>query len=222
MTQKVPMNAPASLSRSPFLLCVAALAASILTAACGTVVTDGGGDSGGGAGGPNGSGGSDPSGGGGGSSNPTGGGSSTAIAMLSSEIPPYGGGDPGDSGSSGTTSGGWEVDPNTLYIMLGDAPIACSDPYAGMDCGNHWSVTIGIPPALQVPGVIDLASPEIISTFSATGPSGGGDCYAAGGSFMEGTLEIVSIDDDQVVGVLANTAEWEFDADGQFSASRCF
>jgi len=54
------------------------------------------------------------------------------------------------------------------------------------------------------------------------GAERGGDCYAAGGSFIEGTLEIVSIDDDQVVGVLANTEEWEFDADGQFSASRCF
>lgn len=213
------MTALASFLRSPFsrLVLGAALAVSLVGAGCATVVTGGGDDSGGGAGGSSTTGDSSSSSEPG---HPTDGGASTAIAMLRSEIPPL---DPasGSSGSSGTTGGG-DIDPNTLYVMLGDEAIACSAPYAAQGCGSHWRVTIGIPPWLQAPGIIDLASPEVISGFSATGPGGGDDCYFAGGSFIDGTLEIVSIDDDQITGVLTNTTHWEFNADGPFTASRCF
>ncbi len=180
----------------------------LVVAGCNGVVTHGGGgEGGGGAGG-------DPGVSGGGGSVADGG---PAIAMLYSELPDV---DTGGTGSS--SSGGPPVDPNTLYLAIGDQPIACVDPYAGQDCGGHWRVAFGIPQAMQVPGVIDLASQEVNAYFTATGPGSGPDCYWVGGSFNTGTLEIVSIDGDQIVGSLSGTDTFEFNANGPFTALRCF
>lgn len=146
------------------------------------------------------------------------GGEAEAIAIRYSEIPTS---NPG-SGSSSSSGGGSGPHPDTLFIKISDQPVACNDPHAAQECGGHWRVSIGIPPALQVPGVIDLASPEVLSYSSATGPGSGADCWFGGGSFMEGTLEILSIDADKVVVRLENTWTYDFDANGEYSAMRCF
>lgn len=144
--------------------------------------------------------------------------SGEAIAMLYSQIPPPGG---GSSGESSSVASGNPVDPSTLYIFLGNHAIACNDPYGDVTC-SEWDVTIGIPTSLQKPGVIKLDNPEIISNFSVNlDPDASGMCGGGGGSFWDGTLEIVSIDDAQVVGKLENTATFDFDANGDFTALRC-
>jgi hypothetical protein len=144
----------------------------------------------------------------------------SAIALLYSQLP--GIEDPGTGSSSSTTSGGGTfIDPNTLYLKAGSYPLVCSDPYALGACPS-FEVSIGIPPALQHPGVILLSSPELISSFSATGPNiDSPDCWFGGGSFYDGTIEIVSIDDRQVVFRLDNTSTFEFNANGEYTALRC-
>jgi hypothetical protein len=140
--------------------------------------------------------------------------------MLYSQIPP-----PGGSGSSGNTSSaasGDPVDPNTLYIFLSNQPVMCSDPYMS-DCGE-WKVSIAIPPPMQQPGVIQLSDPAVFGSFSITDPpDANGQCFGGGGSsFMDGTLTIMSIDANQVVGKLENTMTgFGIDVNGDFTAPRC-
>jgi hypothetical protein len=183
-----------------------AFCAALSIIGCGSVVTGGGG----GDRGAGGSGGSASS-----SSNGNGGNGSTtssAIALLYSQFPPSG----SSSSSTSSTSSGGGPDPNTLYIMLGDYALACEDPFE-TPCGN-WHVSIGIPPALQVPSVISLSDPTVTSMYSASAPA----CESgSGGSFIDGTLEIVSISQTDVVGKLVNTSTFEFDANGDFTAVRC-
>ncbi len=135
----------------------------------------------------------------------------TALALLASQMPWY-----GDIGS--------DVDPNMLYLIVGKHGSTCSDPYGSYECGSElkWFASIGLPPDLQKSGVISLAEPGLISSFSVTGPADEfGSCWGGGGSFMDGTIEITSIDDTQVSFVLANTSDFDFDADGSYTAARC-
>lgn len=143
---------------------------------------------------------------------------SEAIAIRYADLPDV---DTG-SGSSSGSGGGTEPHPDTLFIKISDQTIACQDPHAALGCGSHWEVSIGIPPALQVPGVISLSSPDVIAYATATGPGGGDDCWWGGGSFMDGTVEILSIDSEKVEVRLENTWAYDFDANGEYTALRCF
>src|SRR5439155_23563524 len=112
-------------------------------------------------------------------------------------------------------TGGTPIDPDNPYLFIGNGPPTCQDPYAGPPCGR-WSVTIGMPRSLFVPGVLRLDDARLISVESLTGPDrGGGDCFGGGGSFTEGTLEIVDIGPTVHVR-LANTQKLDLDADGAY------
>jgi hypothetical protein len=200
------------LHRSPISLAALCAAMFSLVACGGYVVKSGSGEGG--------SGGAASGGTGGGSAGGSAGGSN-AIAMLYSQFPDVSG---GGGGTSGTTGPGGGPDPNTLYVMIGNDPIQCTNPYQSQACDStvHWQVSIGIPPSLQKVGTIPLSSPELISTASDTGPNqGASDCWGGGGSFIEGTLEITAIDTTHVEGVLSGTQQFEFNADGPFNAQRC-
>ncbi len=148
-----------------------------------------------------------------------------AIAMLASQVFWYTG--TGGEGTASSSSGGG-VDPNTLFIMVGTPAPACHIPLVTFGCGLDFEVSIGIPPELQQPGTLSLTAPGMISTFSESGPeSGGGNCFPGGGSFKDGTIEIVSIDDTQVVftlgGTMMLTGQGVPDevANGTYVAARC-
>lgn len=113
------------------------------------------------------------------------------------------------------------IDPNTLYVFTGDFAIQCDAPFNSA-CPS-WHVTIGIPPALQVPGVLQLSDPALIAGFSVSqSPDPNGECMSGGGgSFLDGTIEIVSITSANVVFKLAGTNTSEFDANGDHTAIRC-
>lgn len=147
---------------------------------------------------------------------------SAGIVLRYSDLPPIGTGTSGTSGSTGNTAtGGPPIDPNTQYIILGNAPLSCNDPYASGACGK-WRVTLAVPPALFKPGVLQLGCGDVISAFSITGPDrGGGDCSGGGGSFNQGTLEIVSISSQAVVVRLAHTMVFEVNPNGLYEAARC-
>ncbi|MBI4704924.1 MAG: hypothetical protein HY744_27785 [Deltaproteobacteria bacterium] len=138
-----------------------------------------------------------------------------AISILYSQLfPPSGSSSSGSSTSS--SSSGSDIDPNTLYVLLSNVVIACADPH-GNPCGR-WEVSIGIPPNLQHPGSIPLSNPDLISMFSVASP----DCESgSGGSFVDGSLVLASLDAVQVVGTLLDTYTGEFDANGDFTAPRC-
>lgn len=149
-----------------------------------------------------------------------------AIALFASQMPFDEGGAGGAStgGVGGSGGGGGGLNPDTLFVQIGNTGQICDDPFAAQSCGSQWRVSIGIPPALQVPGVISLSSPDVISSFSETGPieANSQECWGGGGSFFEGTLEIVSIDATSMVVRLANTDTVDFAADGEYSVERCF
>jgi len=137
------------------------------------------------------------------------------IALLYSQFPV----DPGTGGtgnSSVATGGG--PDPNTLFVLISDpgASATCADPYS-YPCDNHWQVSVGIPPAYQKVGTLQLSDPQFLSYYSIslTCNSGGG------GSFDSGTMEILSIDATQVTVRFQNTDTFDIDANGDHVASRC-
>jgi hypothetical protein len=196
---------------------VFALASALGGSACKPVILGGHGEGGGGTGG---TGGCDTGGHGGG-------GVTTAVnaialpyVLLSPPSPP--------DGSSGA-GGSFGVDPGTIYVQIGNFSQSCSahqEPY----CVGElvWQVSVGIPPALQVPGVLQLSDPSLISTFSQNDPAGPtpGECNGGGGSFTAGTLEIVSIDAGTIVVLLSGTTGGfggfgGFDADGEYTAPIC-
>ena len=144
----------------------------------------------------------------------------TSMAYLESQVPP----DMTSGGSSGS-SGGDDLDPNTLFIHLSDQDFTCKDPSAILQCGPHWGVTIVLPPEHQSPGVYAFGPGEIIGFFTETAMDEGGDQCAFGGGTWSGTLEIVAIDDTLVEGRFCNVDElWAWnnpELNGTFYAERC-
>jgi len=146
------------------------------------------------------------------------GGGGPAIALRYAEFPPIGGG--GGSSTSSSSGGGGGTDPDTLFLIFGSGAKLCTDPYA-MPCGE-WGVSIGIPPAYQKPGTYSLGPGTLLSSAHTRGPDeGGGNCSFGGGSFFDGTIEIESIDANQVVFNLAGTSTLLVTADGHYAATRC-
>ncbi len=150
---------------------------------------------------------------GGGGSAPTAG----AIAFFRSETP---GEQPNDSGSSASVGGGPGTDPYDLFFAIGVPVSSCAELSSGPRCGD-WQLGISIPPALQVPGIIDLSAPELWSYYVASSPDSGGGCWSGEGDFVSGTLEIVSIDAAEVVLRLSGTDTLHFNANGEHTAARC-
>ncbi|WP_437596802.1 hypothetical protein WMF28_29955 [Sorangium sp. So ce590] len=147
---------------------------------------------------------------GGGDSAPTAG----AIALFRCESP----GEPSNCGSS--SSAGPGTDPYDLFIVFGAPVSSCADPSNAIGCDN-WQLIITIPPALQVPGIIDLSELELWSGYVMSSRDRGGNCLWSEGSFASGTMEIVSIDAAEVVVRLSGTDTHDFDANGEYTAARC-
>lgn len=143
--------------------------------------------------------------------------SAGGIAIPFNEIPSTG----GSSGSTGG-GGGEPLDPNRIFITFGSQKPVCESPYRSGGCG-HWKVGFGVPPELLKAGtVIPLTDAQLNSYSSFSGPDrGGGDCYGGGGSFIAGTVEIVSVDDEKILIRLEDTWTFDFDANGEHTIDRC-
>ncbi len=137
-----------------------------------------------------------------------------AMSLLISELP-----DPG-TGSGTSVSSGGGPSPNTVLVYIGGNGLDCNNP-GYLDCGNQWSFSFGIPPEMQQPGTYDLQ--DLNGIMSETGDGPGPECSFGGGTFWDGTVEITSIDDNEVVGtVSASPSGWANDPSGPFVAPRCF
>jgi len=141
---------------------------------------------------------------------------STAIAILESEIPDIG---VGGAGEGSTGVGGSNIDPNTLHVFLSDLPVACQNPYDGPPCGNHWSVSFMLPPGMQHPGTYPM---EAVNAYAGITFDGSPECGGGGGSFWDGEVQITSIDATGVSATFVGTSTMDFDANGSFTAVRCF
>jgi hypothetical protein len=161
-------------------------------------------------------------GGGWGGAGGAGGSFSSSTSTSSTSTSSTGGGTGGASTSS--SSGGTSVDPNTLYVRIGNYGPACGGTMP-FNCDNAtvWEVSVGLPPAKQAAGgVYSLGDADIISTFSESGGSGQGDCWGGGGSFTSGTVAILSNDGVTIVVQLAGTSgAIEASTDGTYSAPIC-
>lgn len=142
---------------------------------------------------------------------------SDGIALRHADFPPPSSG----SGTGSSGGGGVPIDPETLYVTFGSARSTCEEPFAATACGE-WKVAFNLPPSLQVPGVLSLDDPRLNAYSSAAGEDrGGGDCSWGGGSFWQGTVEIVSIDETKLEIRLADTQTFDFDANGTHTVLRC-
>lgn len=129
-------------------------------------------------------------------------------------------------GGSSSGSGSTPLDPNDLFLQFSDVGVACSEVTVDLPCGGHWSASIGVPPALQKPGVYDLGGPELsrYSHMSESGAQYGADpksCSGGGGSFGTGTLEIISIDATSVKFKVNAKSYSSFSPNGEYTAVRC-
>ncbi|WAS93628.1 hypothetical protein [Nannocystis punicea] len=136
------------------------------------------------------------------------------LAYLESQIPV----DP----EGGTT--GDDDDPNRLYVRFSSETFTCADPHDPISCGQ-WELSLRIPAAFQAPGLYSLSWPGVHGFGLENGADHGwGECDG-GGSVATGTLEVIALDADKVVGRLCHV-KWSgldnsFELDGKFIAPRC-
>jgi hypothetical protein len=145
----------------------------------------------------------------------------SAIAVTAAQLF---GSSTSSSGQSGVTGSGGP-DPSMLYLEIGSPAPTCAVPMPPTACGAEtFDVSIGIPAALQQAGMVSLGDPTLLSTFGETTGGPGSGCSGSGGSFTEGTLQIVSIDGQEVqfqlTGTLALGSGFP-SVDGTYTAPRC-
>ena len=130
----------------------------------------------------------------------------------------------GTGGTTVTTTGGVPgPDPNTQDIIIGNTPISCGDPFSYGQCGQ-WRVSIGILPQDFHVGLFPLHCSSLNAFYSMTfaAPNGGTDCAGGGGgSFDQGTLEILSITDVDATIRLSGTVSFDLNANGIYRVIRC-
>ncbi|WAS95713.1 hypothetical protein [Nannocystis punicea] len=113
-------------------------------------------------------------------------------------------------------------EPSDISLTLGSDPLTCENPdQQSLTREGDWFVRIGIPAAIQAPGLYAL---EELSTLALSGKK---TCDGAVGGQLRGTLEIFSIDEAEVRGQLCHLeGQWVDDnpTNGtgfSFVASRC-
>jgi hypothetical protein len=143
-----------------------------------------------------------------------------SLAYTWAQVPPKPA--PGD-----TTAGPDEpgLDPDTLLVELSSQAATCGNVNEPLKCGSNWKLSLTIPPAWQAPGIYHLNGPQVIGHILETGPDEGGDMCWGGGGSIDGTLEIISVDDNEIKGRLCHVNVALLDnvasLDGSFTAPRC-
>ncbi len=128
----------------------------------------------------------------------------------------------GGSGDGGTSGGGTGSDPSpdTLVVQISTGPDDCDDPWAGLQCGNQWSMSLLIPPPLQVPGTYQIFD-ELGGFVQVTGPDEGGDICSGGAGSLDGQADLSVVSEQEVSGQLSMTDVFDFDANVAFTAVGC-
>jgi hypothetical protein len=140
-----------------------------------------------------------------------------SLAYTWAQIPPV---DYGDTGFGDIVP----IDPDTLYVRLSSQAGSCDAPNSYPGCGN-WSVTISIPPAFQVPGLYHLSGPDVQGWWEQSWGDEGEELCAGGGSNLDASFEIISVDEQGIKGRICHVEPAFFfgpiDIEGSFNAARC-
>ena len=136
--------------------------------------------------------------------------SGTAIRWGDIPPDPTGGADDGIS----TTDDPDPMDPDAILVSVSSVATTCDGD--GGPCQAGWGISFTLPPEAQEPGVYMLD--DFISGYSFTMCDGGG---GGGGGGLGGTVEIVSIDDEEIVGRFCGTETFDFESNGEWTAERC-
>jgi hypothetical protein len=146
----------------------------------------------------------------------------SAIAMRRDQIPEAS----VDPGSSVAAGGGEPQAADDLVVFLGDITPACSDPFGVVnDCARSgWEVVLTLPATYQAVGSYSLSDPALQAFFAGSLAGSDGQCAGGGGSYFEGTMDVLAIDASHVEFRLTDTSglfTGQGNADGTYSASRC-
>lgn len=125
------------------------------------------------------------------------------------DIPP----DPTGGESDVATTDDPGMDPDAILISVASVATSC-DGGEG-PCEPGWGISFTLPPEAQEPGVYMLD--DFISSYSITMCDGGG----GGGGGLGGMVEIVSFDDEEIVGRFCGTETFDFESNGEWTAERC-
>lgn len=126
-----------------------------------------------------------------------------------------------ETDSGGDSAGtGSEISPDTLVLNITTGPNRCDDPWAGLQCGEQWSISMLIPPELQAPGEYMIFE-QLEGFYTMTGPFEGGDQCSGGGGSLEGLATLGVVGEQEVSGQLSMTFALDFDANIAFTALGC-
>jgi hypothetical protein len=143
---------------------------------------------------------------------------SGSIALYGHQLPTPGEGGGTSVGVGGSGPGG---DDDRLYLFVTNTSVACAEPF-GFDHDCHdteFKAIIGLPREYQQAGTYELDDPAITASYGVSGPNPDDTCFGGGGSFLDGTIQIVSVNDDRVRLVLDGTSPSQLE--GEHTALFC-
>ncbi len=124
----------------------------------------------------------------------------TAVAMLGSQVP-------ADTTGYLTGLGQIDVQPDSLYVFIGNFDESCDAPFMPA-CEDvtptetllQWQVVVGLPTSLQQEGVLTLPETGVddVVAVGGTGPDNAASSCGAGPVGLKGEVEVASIDATQV------------------------
>lgn len=127
------------------------------------------------------------------------------------------GSDSGPAGTGGDT-GTYEPTPDTLVVQLSTGADDCADPHASLECGGYWTLTVFVPPELQLPGTYDLAA-DLAGIVTISGDEDPTCSFGAG--LLEGSAELFEVSPQQVTGRLFPTDTFGLGTNFELVAPRC-
>ena len=112
---------------------------------------------------------------------------------------------------------GEELDEDALILVVSSLGPPCELPDTSLPVVNHRVLLVGLPAAAQTVGTYDFASPEIVAWSSHWLGDGMGNGGGGAGPLVEGSVDIVAIDEDAVEIQLPEGGELV----GEFVLERC-
>lgn len=123
----------------------------------------------------------------------------TAVAIMGTDVP-------ADNDNYLGQLGMLEIQPDSLYVFIGNFDEACGSPLMPVcqqegpdgETLNQWQVVVGIPASLQQQGVLTLPETGVDGVVAVGGSGSNVGSCGSGPDTLKGEIEIASIDTTQV------------------------
>ena len=126
---------------------------------------------------------------------------------------------PSPSGSSSST-GGPDQTLSGLRVRIGTKGLSCADPSEHVGDCDYGHLKFDLPLLAPLPGIYSLE--ELNGFFIESGPQEEEAlCGGGGGTYWDGEVEITSVTDEAITGIVRGGASFYFDFSGPFVAYRC-